>query len=207
MQNEIASWLLKAGAVSLSPHKPFTWASGIQSPIYCDSRFLLSHPQARNDVIKAFENLIRKKKIKFDAIAGIATAGIPHAAILADHLKKPMLYVRSAPKGHGKGNQVEGSLKKGARVLVIEDLVSTGMSSLNAIKALKKSGARVSYCLAIFSYGFSDAQIGFQVARCKLLTLTSLENLLEVALRQKRITSKEEKNIRLFSLDPKNYFC
>lgn len=198
-EKKIAQWLLKVGAVTLRPAQPFTWASGIKSPIYCDNRLLLSHPQARDDVIKAFESLIRKNKIKFDVIAGIATGGIPHAAILADHLKKPMIYVRSAPKGHGKGNQVEGSFKKGARVLVIEDLVSTGGSSLSAITAIRASGGKVSDCLAVFTYGFPNAQKSFRDAKCHLQTLTNLEALLAVAVDTKKITENQVDLILQFS--------
>ncbi len=198
MNKKIAKWLLKIGAVTLRPSRPFIWASGIKSPIYCDNRLLLSNPKARHDVIQAFEKLIRKNKIRFDVIAGIATGGIPHAAILADHLKKPMLYVRGQAKTHGKGNQVEGVFKKGDSVLVIEDLVSTGMSSLEAVQALRKAGAKVTYCLAIFSYGFPRAQKAFKAARCRLMTLTGLDLLLTVSREMRQITSHEEKLVRIF---------
>ena len=202
MQNKISKWLLKVGAVALRPNDPFTWASGIKSPIYCDNRILLSHPKALRDVIKSFEKTIAAKKIKFDVIAGIATGGIPHAAILADHLKKPMIYVRSAPKGHGKGNQVEGFFKKGSRVLVIEDLVSTGMSSLNAIEAIRNSGGKVSDCLAVFTYGFPEAQKDFSTAKVHLQTLTTLEALLPVAKKLKKITENQVALILRFSKNP-----
>ncbi|QQR81525.1 MAG: orotate phosphoribosyltransferase [Deltaproteobacteria bacterium] len=202
---KISEWLLKIGAVTLRPQQPFTWASGIQSPIYCDNRLLLSHPKALSDVIKSFEKLIRSKKIKFDVIAGIATGGIPHAAILSDHLKKPMIYVRSAPKGHGKGNQVEGIFKKGSRVLVIEDLVSTGMSSLNAIEAIRQSGGKVSDCLAVFTYGFPTAQKEFSKSKCKLQTLTTLDNLLPVAQKMKKITEDQVSLILRFSKNPNQW--
>ncbi len=205
MEKKIPLWLLKIGAVALSPDRPFTWASGIRSPIYCDNRLLLSHPKALGDVIRGFEKLIRAKKIKFDVIAGIATGGIPHAAILADHLKKPMIYVRSAPKGHGKGNQVEGFFKKGSRILVIEDLVSTGMSSLNAIKAVRASGGKVSDCLAVFTYGFPSAQKAFSKAKCRLQTLTNLDELLPVARRLKKITEDQASLILRFSKNPDDW--
>lgn len=194
----IAALLLRCGAVALRPAKPFVWASGIRSPIYCDNRLLLSYPKARDLIIRGFVALIRKKKLRFDAIAGIATAGIPHAAILADRLKKPLLYVRSAPKAHGKGNRIEGRLKKGSRILVIEDLVSTGKSSLEAVQALKKAGARVSDCLAIFSYGFPVSQKAFQKAKCRLRTLTGLGELLSVAVRMKKIRPAELKTVTSF---------
>ncbi len=199
---KISQWLLKIGAVSLRPNQPFTWASGIQSPIYCDNRLLLSHPKALSDVIKGFEALIKSKKIKFDVIAGIATGGIPHAAILASRLKKPMIYVRSAPKGHGKGNQVEGTFKKGSRILVIEDLVSTGMSSLNAIEAIRQSGGKVSDCLAVFTYGFPKSCDAFKNSKCQIHTLTALDNLLPVARKLKKITEDQVSLILRFSKNP-----
>lgn len=198
----IASVLLKREAVALRPSKPFVWASGIRSPIYCDNRILLSYPKARDGIIRGFIALIRKHKIRFDAIAGIATAGIPHAAILADRLNKPLLYVRSAPKAHGKGNQIEGRFEKGSRVLVIEDLVSTGKSSLEAIGALRKAGARVSDCLAIFSYGFPSSQKAFRKAGCRLTTLTGLKELLEVAVVLKKIAPSDLALVRRFSENP-----
>lgn len=203
--SKISALLLKAGAVSLSPHRPFTWASGIHSPIYCDNRLLLSDPKARDEVIRGFINLIRRKKIRFDAIAGIATAGIPHASILADKLKKPLLYVRSGAKDHGKGKQIEGRFKKGSRVLVIEDLVSTGGSSLAAIEALRKAGAKVDTCLAIFFYGFPESREAFEKTRCQLEALTDLPVLVEVALKSKKITAAEKLLIDRFSRSPRNW--
>lgn len=205
MQKKIARWLLEVGAVTLRPSRPFTWASGIKSPIYCDNRLLLSYPKARSDVIEAFEKIIGEKRIKCDAIAGVATAGIPYAAILADHLKKPMLYVRSAAKDHGKGNQIEGCVKKGARVLVIEDLVSTGKSSVAAIQALKDAGARVTHCLAVFSYQFKKAEDAFEEARCRLQTLTDLETLLALAVSRKIISKNDRLLIEKFSQDPEGW--
>lgn len=205
MRDDIARLLLKAGSVTLSPQRPFTWASGIKSPIYCDNRILLSFPKIRNEVIREFDLLIKKGKIKCDAIAGIATAGIPHAAILADRLKKPLLYVRPQAKAHGKKNQIEGRLEKGSRVLVIEDLVSTAQSCLAAITALRKSGALVRHCLAIFSYGLPVAQKAFEKAQCQLYTLTNLETLLTVAMRDSWITQDEKVLIQQFSQDPKGW--
>lgn len=205
MDYEIPGWMLKTEAVTLRPSDPFIWASGIRSPIYCDNRVLLSYPKARNAIIKGFVDLIRKKKIKFDAIAGIATAGIPHASILADRLKKPLLYVRAAPKNHGKGNQIEGRFEKADRILVIEDLVSTGKSSLEAIAALRKAGAKVEHCLAIFSYGFSSALRSFRKAQCRLTTLTNLDELLKAAVSKKKIDPSEIDFIRGFSNNPEGW--
>jgi orotate phosphoribosyltransferase len=205
MREEIARLLLKVGAVTLRPGKPFLWASGIQSPIYCDNRLILSDRRARNLVVAEFEKLIRKGKIRYEAIAGIATGGIPYAAILADHLKKPMLYVRSAAKKHGKGKQVEGKLEKGSRILLIEDLVSTGQSSLAAVRAIKQSGAFARHCLAIFSYGLAASQKAFEKANCQLYTLTNLETLLTVALKDGWISREEKGLIQKFSQDPKGW--
>ncbi len=198
----IAALLLKHGAVALQPSNPFVWASGIRSPIYCDNRILLSYPRSRDLIIRGFIGLIRRHRLRFDAIAGIATAGIPHAAILADRLNKPLLYVRSAPKAHGKGNQIEGRFGKEDRILVIEDLVSTGKSSLEAVAALKKAGAKVGDCLAIFSYGFPASQKAFRKAGCRLRTLTDLPILLEAAVVLKKIKAAELKLIGEFSKDP-----
>lgn len=205
MREDIAKLLLKAGSVTLSPQRPFTWASGIKSPIYCDNRLSLSFPKIRDEVIKEFEGLIKKGKVRYDAIAGIATAGVPHAAILADRLKKPLLYVRPQAKGHGKKNQIEGRLEKGSRVLVIEDLVSTAQSCLAAVMALRKAGAVVRHCLAIFSYGLPVAQKAFEKARCQLYTLTNLETLLTVAMNDGWISLDEKGMIQRFSQDPKGW--
>lgn len=205
MREDIARLMLKVGAVILRPSDPFVWASGIRSPIYCDNRLLLSNPKARNEVIREFEGIVRKGKIRFESMAGIATAGLPYASILADHLKKPLLYVRSKPKGHGKRNQIEGKLERGKRVLVIEDLVSTGQSSLSAVKALRDAGALVRHCLAIFSYGLASSHRAFEKARCQLYTLTNLETLLTVALKDGWISREEKHLIERFSQDPEGW--
>ena len=202
---KIARLLLKLGAVTLRPSRPYLWTSGIRSPIYCDNRLILSYPKERDEIIAAFLSLIRREKISFDAVAGIATAGIPYAAILADRLKKPMLYVRASPKVHGKANQVEGRFEKGVRVLVIEDLVSTGQSSLAAVQALKEAGAEVADCLAIFSYGFDFAFNAFHRMRCKLHTLTGLDPLLDEAIALKTITADEKKMVLRFVKNPKGW--
>lgn len=205
LPGKIARLLLKLGAVTLRPSRPYLWTSGIRSPIYCDNRLLLSYPKARDEIIAAFLSLIRKEKISVDVVAGIATAGIPYAAILADRLKRPMLYVRPSPKTHGKASQVEGQVAKGTRVLVIEDLVSTGQSSLAAIQALRVAGAEVVNCLAIFSYGFPFALNSFQRMRCRLRTLTGLSDLLESAVSLKTITLEERELIERFAKNPKGW--
>lgn len=205
MREDIARLMLKVGAVILRPSEPFVWASGIRSPIYCDNRLLLSYPKVRDTVLREFEAVVKKGKIRYEAMAGIATAGLPYASILADHLKKPLLYVRSKPKKHGKGNQIEGRLERGKRVLVIEDLVSTGQSSLAAVKALREAGALVWHCLAIFSYGLASSHRAFEKARCQLYTLTNLETLLTVALKDGWISREEKHLIEKFSQDPEGW--
>ena len=176
----IARKLLEIKAIKLSPQEPFTWASGILSPIYCDNRIALSHPDKRNFIKNSF---IQKANDfgDYDVIAGVATAGIPHGAILADALSKPFIYVRSKAKGHGRQNLIEGEAPSGAKVLVIEDLISTGGSSLQAVDALRVAGFEVIGVMAIFTYGFDQSREAFEKANCKLETLTSYEFLLKEA--------------------------
>lgn len=176
----IAKKLLQIKAIKLSPQKPFTWASGLNSPIYCDNRMILSYPELRSNIIDAFIDLA-KSFVPFDVIAGVATAGVPHAALIADRLELPMIYVRSEAKSHGMGNQIEGQLEKNQRVLVIEDLLSTGNSSLKAVEALRTSGAEVTGVLAIFSYGFKQCAEAFTTANCKYKTLTDYDTLNQIA--------------------------
>lgn len=202
---KVAKALLKLGAVQLRPERPFVWTSGIHSPIYCDNRILLSHPKSRDKVMEAFIELIKKEGLKFDALAGIATAGIPHAAILADRLQKPMLYVRASPKTHGKGNRIEGEFHRGDRVLVVEDLVSTGQSSLEAVKALRQAGLKADDCVAIFTYGFPFSKNAFRRDRCRLHTLTNLKALVDVAVEGERIDTSERALIEKFAKSPQKW--
>lgn len=204
-QQKVAKALLKLGAVQLRPDRPFVWTSGIKSPIYCDNRILLSHPKARDKVMEGFLSLIKSEGLKFDALAGIATAGIPHAAILADRLEKPMLYVRASPKTHGKGNRIEGEFRKGDRVLVVEDLVSTGQSSLEAVKALRQAGLKADDCVAIFTYGFPFAKNAFRRERCRLHTLTDLRTLVDVAVEGERIETQDRALIERFARAPQKW--
>jgi orotate phosphoribosyltransferase len=202
---KIAKILLKIGAVSLRPSKPFVWTSGIRSPIYCDNRILLSHPKSRDKVMGAFLEMIEKEDLRFDALAGIATAGIPHAAILADRMEKPMLYVRASPKTHGKGNRIEGEFRKGDRVLVVEDLVSTGQSSLEAVRALRQAGLKADDCVAIFTYGFPFSKNAFRRDRCQLHPLTDLKALVDVAIEDDRITPNDRVLIERFARNPQRW--
>jgi orotate phosphoribosyltransferase len=184
--SEVAKRLLQIKAIKLSPQKPFTWASGILSPIYCDNRLVLSHVDAR-DFIK--DCLLEKAKdfSNFDAVAGVATAGIAHGMLLADALKLPYAYIRSKPKEHGRQNLIEGELPAGAKVLVIEDLISTGGSSLQAVEAVRASGYEVVGVLAIFSYNFAKAIRAFENAGCQLETLSNYDVLIREALAIKYI--------------------
>lgn len=178
---EIARYLLQINAIKLSPQSPFTWASGIQSPIYCDNRIVLSYPDIRNFVKQSFVETARQFS-DVDMIAGVATAGIPHGMLLADALGLPFVYVRSKAKGHGRQNLIEGQLKPDAKVLVVEDLISTGGSCLKAVEALRQEGVEVRGVLAIFSYGFDAARRAFEAADCPFQTLSNYEVLIEEAV-------------------------
>jgi len=179
---QIAAKLLEIKAIRLQPEKPFTWASGWKSPIYCDNRLSLSYPEVRS-FIK--ENLVKAIKSHFpdaEAIAGVATAGIPQGALIADSLNLPFLYVRSKPKGHGMENMIEGKVTEGQKVVVVEDLISTGGSSLKAIMDLKNAGFEVIGMVAIFTYGFDKASENFSEAKVKLVCLSNYSAMLPQAL-------------------------
>jgi orotate phosphoribosyltransferase len=182
MQSEVARNLLKIRAVKLSPREPFTWASGLLSPIYCDNRVALSYPELRTFLKKC----LAEKSAHFgpfDVVAGVATAGIPHGVLLADLLEQPFVYVRSGAKDHGRRNQIEGELHPGQRVLVIEDLISTGGSCLAAVDALRDAGAEVVGVLAIFQYGFDKAKVAFANKGVDFQTLTNYDALVQEAVR------------------------
>jgi orotate phosphoribosyltransferase len=182
IQTEVARKLLEISAVKLSPQEPFTWASGILSPIYCDNRVALSHPGVRALLKRALAERSAHFPA-FDVIAGVATAGIPHGVLLADALELPFVYVRSSAKDHGRRNQIEGALLPGQRVLVVEDLISTGGSCLAAVDALREAGAEVSGVLAIFQYGFEKAKLAFAAKNIDFQTLTNYETLVQEAAR------------------------
>jgi len=172
---DLAGCLLQVGAVRLQPLEPFTWASGLKSPIYCDNRQLLGFPEVRDQIVTALT--AASSALRPTLIAGAATAGVPWAAMVADRLKLPMAYVRPTPKNHGMGRQVEGPLAKGHRVVLIEDLISTGMSSLKCADALRVEGAEVPAVLALFSYGLPQADAAFKAAGIDLAVLSSFEML------------------------------
>ena len=172
---DLAACLLEAGAVRLQPADPFTWASGLKSPIYCDNRRLLGVPEVRDQIVASL--VVRSAALAPTLVAGAATAGVPWAAMVADRLKLPMAYVRPTPKNHGMGRQVEGPLAKGHRVVLVEDLISTGMSSLRCAEALRAEGAEVPAVLALFSYGLPQAEAAFAAAGVDLAVLSSFEVL------------------------------
>ncbi|MCW5921874.1 MAG: orotate phosphoribosyltransferase [Saprospiraceae bacterium] len=190
MQAEVARNLLEIKAVKLNPRDPFTWASGLLSPIYCDNRVALSHPGVRTYLKKC---LAEKSSSfgDFDVVAGVATAGIPHGALLADVLNKPFIYVRGSAKEHGRRNQIEGELHPGQSVLVIEDLISTGGSSLLAVDALREAGAEVVGVLAIFQYGFEKAHTAFAEKQLKFQTLTNYDALVKEAAQMGYVSPKD----------------
>ena len=177
----IARDLLDIGAVALRPDAPFTWASGRLSPVYTDNRLTLSAPAVRSRIADAFAALVRHEHPGVDAVSATATAGIAHGALLADRLDLPFSYVRAAAKGHGKQNRIEGRVERGQRVVLVEDLVSTGGSALSAAEALREAGAEVVAVLAVFTYGFPEAEAAFEAAGLPLATLTDFETLAEAA--------------------------
>ncbi|GEN32704.1 MULTISPECIES: orotate phosphoribosyltransferase [Aneurinibacillus] len=202
---QIAEKLLEIDAVALRPNEPFTWTSGIKSPIYCDNRMTMSYPEVRRLICRTFASLIREKYSEAQVIAGTATAGIPHAAWLADELNLPMAYVRSKPKGHGKGNQIEGKLEAGAKVIVIEDLISTGGSSIEAARAVQEAGGEVLAVLAIFSYQFPAAEQAFVEAGFPFETLSNYTALLDVAQEKGAIRPEQLDTLRAWRENPREY--
>ena len=199
---EIAEYLLEIKAVVLSPQQPFTWASGLKSPIYCDNRKTLSYPKVRTFIKTAFSDIISEEFKDADVIAGVATAGIPHGALVADVLNLPFVYVRDKPKGHGLENQIEGKLEKGQKVVVIEDLISTGGSSLKAVEALRAAGGEVLGLGAIFTYGFEKSVKAFEEANCKFFTLSNYESLLDKAIENDYAKSEDKAELIKWYKDP-----
>lgn len=182
LKRDFASKLLRIKAIKLQPNEPFTWASGWKSPFYCDNRKTLSYPDIRTFVKVGMVHAILKHFPEADVIAGVATAGIPQAALIADVLNMPLIYVRSKPKDHGLENLIEGEMKEGAKVVVIEDLISTGGSSLKAVEAIRKAGGNVVGMVASYTYGFPIAAQAFKDANVKLVTLTDYEHVVAEAL-------------------------
>ena len=200
-----AELLLQINAIKLQPNDPFTWASGWKSPIYCDNRIVLSYPQIRNYVRETLAKQIEDLYGKPDVIAGVATGAIGIGALVAEYLNLPFIYVRPEAKKHGRQNQVEGHAEKGQTVVIVEDLISTGKSSLNAAKALKEADLNIKGMVAIFSYGFDVAKENFSDANINLNTLGNYESLLEQALDTKYITQKELEILSLWNENPSGW--
>ncbi|MDD7088277.1 MAG: orotate phosphoribosyltransferase [Bacteroidales bacterium] len=199
---KLASELLRIGAVLLRPNAPFTWASGWHSPIYCDNRRILSDPQLRSKVASWLSEDARKLYPEAEVVAGVATGAIAHGVLAADRLGKPFVYVRPKPKDHGTGSQIEGVLPEGAKVVVIEDLISTGMSSLAAVKALREAGAEVCGMVAIFTYEFETARKQFEDADVKLHTLSNYSALIEEASEEGFIKDSDKEVLKQWRLNP-----
>ncbi|EKF1881254.1 TPA: orotate phosphoribosyltransferase [Listeria innocua] len=202
IEKQVAEQLLEIKAVFLKPNEPFTWASGIKSPIYCDNRLTLGFPIVRQFIAKSLAEKIKENFGEVDVVAGTATAGIPHAAWVSDLLDLPMVYVRSKAKEHGKGNQIEGPLTKGQKVVVIEDLISTGGSSLKAVEALEEAGAEVLGIAAIFTYGLDKGKKLLEESNTKLVTLTNYDELIEVALNKNYVTTEDMATLKEWKKNP-----
>jgi orotate phosphoribosyltransferase len=181
IEQKIAEFLLQIKAIKLQPANPFTWASGWKSPIYCDNRITLSHPTIRTYIRQKLSELIQEEFGSASVIAGVATAGIPQGALVAQELGLPFIYVRSKAKEHGTQSLIEGEINPGQRVVVVEDLISTGKSSLQAVKALREAGYEVAGLVAIFSYGFDIATENFAEAKCRFVTLSNYSTLINYA--------------------------
>lgn len=202
--DKVASILCDIGAVILRSRKPFRYDSGILSPIYTDNRLIISHPKEREIIVALLISEIKKIGLP-DVVAGTATAGIPHAAFVAQKLNLPMVYVRSEPKGHGKGNQVEGLVKRGQKVIVIEDLISTGGSSIRVVQALRKLGAIVTDEIAIFTYGLEESIKNFKTKKIRLHTLSNLEHSAKVAFKKGLLKENDIGLILDWAKDPRSW--
>jgi orotate phosphoribosyltransferase len=203
--SKVAEFLLQIKAVKLSPNEPFTWASGINSPIYCDNRITLSYPNIRTFIRQAYAESIVDHFGKPDVIAGVATGGIAQGALVAQELGLPFIYVRSSAKAHGMGNQIEGYYEKGQKVVVIEDLISTGGSSLKAIEALREGGLDVKGLVAIFTYGFDIAHENFANAECPYVTLSDYNSMIAKALDSNLISEEDLQSLKDWRENPKEW--
>jgi len=204
-EKKTAEYLLQIKAIKLQPSNPFTWASGWKSPIYCDNRKTLSFPEVRSFIRDSFCEMIRELYPDAGLIAGVATGAIAHGALVADKAGLPFIYVRSEAKEHGLGNQIEGYYEKGQKVVVVEDLISTGGSSLNAVKALRDAGCEVLGMVAIFTYEFSKATDSFAAQNCRLNTLSNYSALVETAVSTGYIGQTEVETLKKWRVDPANW--
>lgn len=198
----VAQSLLEIGAVKLRPRDPFTWSSGLVAPVYCDNRLTISYPRVRRRLREGFVDLVRQMGWLPATIAGTATAGIPHAAWLAEAVEQPMVYVRSSAKEHGTGARIEGELRAGEDVVLLEDLISTGGSALDAVAALRDAGARVRGVLAIFTYQLDAAETGFRTADVEGRVLTDFQTLIEVAHAEDRLSDEDLRALEDWRADP-----
>ena len=204
-EKAVAEKLLQINAIKLSPQQPFTWASGWKSPVYCDNRKVLSFPYIRDFIKSEMCSVIFEKFPNAEVLAGVATAGIAWGAMAADQLKLPYIYVRPKPKEHGLGNQIEGALEKGQKVLVIEDLISTGKSSLQVCDVLKVAGAEVIGMVSIFTYGFEVAAKAFETAAIPYQSLTNYQTLINLAVEKGMVSQDEQKTLLNWSTNPANW--
>lgn len=202
---KVAEFLLQAKAIKLSPKKPFTWASGLKSPIYCDNRITLSFPHIRTYIRQQMVRVVEEQFAKPDVIVGVATGGIAQGALVAQEMGLPFAYVRSEAKSHGLQNMIEGVIQPDQSVVVIEDLVSTGKSSLNAVKALKERGANIKGMVSIFTYQFDEASKAFEAARVKLISLSNYDTLIEQALGESYISAEDVESLKLWRSNPKDW--
>lgn len=201
----IAQHLLKIQAVKLSPQSPFKWASGWNSPIYCDNRKTLSYPETRKVIYKAFADVIRERYPEVAQIAGVATGAIAHGALVAEELGLPFVYVRAKAKDHGLGNMIEGELLAGKPVVMVEDLISTGGSSLSALRSLRLAGADVLGMVAIFNYGFSVATRNFEKENCELITLTNYSDMIEQAVKSGYVKEEDLETLKKWRENPESW--
>jgi len=201
----IAQVALEVGAIQINARNPFTWASGFKMPIYNDNRLLLGNAKHRSLVAEGYKDLLKKHALDVEVIAGTATAGIPHATSLADLLQVPLIYVRSTAKSHGMGNKVEGILKNNQRVLLIEDLISTGGSAVNAVTAIREAGGIVNHCFSIFSYGFPEALEKFKGISCQNDSILVFAQLLKIAQSTKYISLNDIKTLQSWQKNPFNW--
>lgn len=205
MKQKVAETLLEIGAVSLNPNNPFVWTSGIKSPIYCDNRLILGYPEIRKEIAKGLCSLITEHFPDVEIIAGTATAGIPHAAWVSELLHVPMCYVRSSTKGHGKKNQIEGPIKSGKKVVVIEDLISTGKSSILAANVLKEAGCQVLGIVSIFTYELSEATNLCQEAEVPYYSLSNFSTLIATAVDKGYLTKDDMSSVLKWRENPKQW--
>ncbi len=205
MKENVAKLLLEMGCVKISPSNPFTYASGLQGPIYCDNRKILSHPKHRAQIVSYLKELVSSLNLEYDHLAGLATAGIPHAAFLAHEMDKSMVYVRSKPKTHGKGNQVEGDYKSGQKVLLVEDLVNQASSLVDAVEGVKKEGLEIVGCICIVDYQMNKAKERVNDLGIKLFSLTNFESLVNVLNQNGQLTDQENESLKKWHQDPKNW--